>query len=216
MKLDANGNITWLKTYDTNGDEAHSVQPTADGGYILGGQTHVSQDQGDARLLKLDASGNIVWHRTYNGVNEDDINEVLPTADGGYIATGNVLLTGSSSYWDAWVLKLDASGDITWQNIYRGSNVHSVAPTGDGGYILAFSANTGAEGGGSWLLKLDANGNSAWLYVRAANAPVDVARDPQSVQVLADVLISTLARIASACGTSGVAGDAIRRLGGFI
>ncbi len=37
IKLDANGNVQWQKTYGgRKADEAHSIQQTSDGGYICG------------------------------------------------------------------------------------------------------------------------------------------------------------------------------------
>ena len=70
MKLDANGNVTWQKTYGgSSGDDcAHSIQQTSDGGFIVAGATS-SYGAGsfDYWVLKLDANGNIIWQKTYGG-----------------------------------------------------------------------------------------------------------------------------------------------------
>ncbi len=64
---------------------------------------------------------------------------------------------------DAWVLKLDASGNVQWAKTYGGRDsdyAYSIQQTFDGGYIVA--GETLSFGAGSydvWVLKLDENGN---------------------------------------------------------
>ena len=69
LKLDANGDVTWQKTYGgTAGDEGYSVQQTSDGGYIVAGGTRsFGEGNYDIWLLKLDGGGDIVWQKTYGG-----------------------------------------------------------------------------------------------------------------------------------------------------
>ena len=69
VKLDASGNVIWQKTYGgSETDQAIAVQATADGGYILAGNTD-SFGAGDMDVwyVKLDASGNVLWQKTYGG-----------------------------------------------------------------------------------------------------------------------------------------------------
>jgi hypothetical protein len=112
LKLDANGNIQWQKTYGRSGNEsARSIQQTADGGYIVAGFID-SGAYHDSLILKLDAAGNVEWQKTYGGSDNEESDSVLQTADGGYIAAGHMgsLVTFSS---DVWILKLDANGNIS-------------------------------------------------------------------------------------------------------
>ena len=56
LKLDSAGNVVWQETYDLNRyDRANYIQLTADGGYIVAGDT-----ADDAWILKLDADGKII------------------------------------------------------------------------------------------------------------------------------------------------------------
>jgi len=70
---------------------------------------------------------------------------------------------GASSYSDAWVLKLDSSGNVQWQKTYGGANgdeANSIQQTSDGGYIVAgWTGSFGAGYSDFWVLKLDSNGN---------------------------------------------------------
>ena len=60
LKLDKDGNIQWQKTYGgPDGDEAHSIQQTSDGGYIVAGYTYSFGTRQGAWVLKLDSNGNI-------------------------------------------------------------------------------------------------------------------------------------------------------------
>jgi len=61
VKMDANGNIIWAKTYGgTNTDLAYSVQQTSDGEYIVAGITwSFGADLYEAFLIKTDADGDM-------------------------------------------------------------------------------------------------------------------------------------------------------------
>jgi uncharacterized delta-60 repeat protein len=167
LKLDADGNIQWQKTYGgTDGDRARSIQQTKDGGYIVAGHTYsFGAGYSDFWVLKLDANGNIQWQKTYGGSNWDWANSIQQTSDGGYIVAGRTWSFGAG-WGDFWVLKLDADGNVQWQKTYGGISsdwAHSIQQTSDGGYIVA--GETYSFGAGSadlWVLKLDSSGNIQW------------------------------------------------------
>src|SRR5690349_17064473 len=88
--------IQWQKCLGgTSGDEAYSVQQTADGGYIVAGNTtsndfDVSGNHGleDFWVVKLDAGGNIQWQKCLGGTGDDRAFSIQQTTDGGYVVTG--------------------------------------------------------------------------------------------------------------------------------
>jgi hypothetical protein len=61
LKLDANGNVVWQKTYGgASNDWPFSIQETSDGGFIVAGVTEsYGAGEGDILVLKLDANGDI-------------------------------------------------------------------------------------------------------------------------------------------------------------
>jgi hypothetical protein len=70
-KLDDSGNKEWRKNLGgIYSDTAHSIQQTADGGYILAGTsfsfTH-TPTYPDFLVYKLDANGNKQWRKNYGG-----------------------------------------------------------------------------------------------------------------------------------------------------
>jgi hypothetical protein len=85
LKLNGEGAIVWQKTYGgPHWDRARSIRPTADGGYIVAGETtSFGAGVGEAWVLKLNSDGAIAWQKTYGGPGRDWAWSVQPTPDGG-------------------------------------------------------------------------------------------------------------------------------------
>ncbi|MFN8321029.1 MAG: T9SS type A sorting domain-containing protein [Chitinophagales bacterium] len=187
--------IEWQKTIGGSyEDKLTSIQQTADGGYILGGysfsgisgdKTENSNGGDDYWVVKTDAAGNIQWQNTIGGDGIDELESIQQTTDGGYILGGysESDISGDKTedhgftvldQKDYWLIKIDAAGNIQWQNTIGGDGgdvLQSVQQTTDGGYILGgySSANISYDKtenpmGGSdyWIVKTDALGNIQW------------------------------------------------------
>ncbi|MDR3271999.1 MAG: hypothetical protein LBT29_00750 [Flavobacteriaceae bacterium] len=119
----------------------------------------------------------IEWQKCFGGSSGDDVSSVQQTSDGGYIVAGNTEsndgdVSDNHGNYDAWIVKLDASGNLLWQKCLGGSGediAFSIQQTSDGGYIAAgytdsndgdVSGNHGNRDG--WVVKLDASGNLLW------------------------------------------------------
>lgn len=191
VKLDESGNILWNYLYGGSAwDTPSYVAITDDGGCIVAGNssssasgdvTGTSHGSSDCWLVKLDASGSIMWQKLYGGSLADNANCVQQTTDGGYIvaavsassASGDVTGTNHGSE-DYWIFKLDASGNISWQNLYGGASwetAQTIVQTADGGYIIGGRSTSSSSGmvtgtnyGGNdyWIVKIDATGNIVW------------------------------------------------------
>jgi hypothetical protein len=185
VKLDAGGEIQWQKCLGGSaGDEARSIQQTADGGYIVAGRSWSTDGdvtghhgRGDYWVVKLDAGSEIQWQKCLGGSDGDSAFSIQQTTDGGYIVAGYSDSSdgdvtghhGNNDYNDYWVVKLDAGGEIQWQKCLGGSTAFSIRQIADGGYIVAgYSTSTdddvtGNHGGGDyWVVKLDADGEIQW------------------------------------------------------
>jgi hypothetical protein len=92
IKTDENGVTEWTHTIgEIKWDEGHSVEPTADGGYIIGGTTKsdmVWAQWEDMLLIKIDAYGQEQWIKGFGGGYADYGQSVWPTDDGGYVLVG--------------------------------------------------------------------------------------------------------------------------------
>lgn len=204
-KLNALGTIEWQKSLGgTTDDIASSVQQTSDGGYIIAGETYSSDGDvtgyhlnGDYWIVKLDSSGNLQWQKTLGGTEYDVANSVKQTSDGGYIVAGETSssdgdVIGNHGNSDAWIVKLDTSGNIQWQKTLGGSSydrANAIQQTSDEGYIIAGAAastdgditvNHGIED--FWIVKLDASGILQWQKSLTGN----LADSAESIQQTSD------------------------------
>ena len=160
LKLDSSGTVTWQKTYGGNNSQYEcSIQQTTDDGYIVAGETYSFGSDRDIWLLKIDSDGAVTWQKKYGGTDEESVNSVQQTSDGGYIVAGSTESFGVSNR-SIFILRLDIDGDITWQKVYNvvgdWYEATSIQETADGGYIVS-SRSTGSSDG-FWVLKLDSSG----------------------------------------------------------
>jgi len=167
VKTDSSGNEIWGRIYGGKWrDEGHSVRQTADGGYIIAGQTDLFGDGcDDACLLKIDASGNEIWRRSYGGSRRDEAHSVRQTADGGYIVAGHTTSFGNGNE-KVYLLKTDPEGNLVWSRTFGAEGRdrgRSVCQTVDGGYIVAGTTwPFEAAYSDVYLLKTDPAGREVW------------------------------------------------------
>ncbi len=176
--------IVWEKALGgTKNDNANAIVPTSDGGFIVVGSSHstngdVSNHHGsdyssDYWVVKLSATGDIAWEKSLGGTGPDVANAVLQTSDGGYLIAGQTSsadgdVTTSSTAQRVWLVKLDPSGNLSWQKEYaNGFTANSLIESADSHYILAGSASTGAlpdfQGiTDFWIAKIDNTGTLVW------------------------------------------------------
>ncbi len=195
VRVNSSGTKQWDKAFGGgNLDTLTTLQLTADGGSIIGGTSYsgasgnkssagYGSDSGDYWVIKLDASGNKQWEKSFGGNELDELSNLQPTRDGGYILAGHSfsgisgnkttsnLGAGTSDYW---IIKLDSNGNKQWEKVFGGDDadeLRSIQQTSDGGYILggsSYSAVSGNKSSGNfgshdyWLVKVDASGNRQW------------------------------------------------------
>ena len=198
VKIDSIGNVQWQNTIGGDStDHLTSIKQTFDGGYILGGWS-ISNTSGDKNenslgnsdywAVKLDPFGNIQWQNTIGGNYQEELHSIRQTFDGGFILAGSSIsdISGDKTEnclgdIDYWVVKLDTSGNIQWQNTIGGNSgdeLNSVEQTLDGGYILggiSYSNISGDKtennigGGDYWVIKIDSVGITQWQNTVGGN-----------------------------------------------
>jgi hypothetical protein len=123
----------------------------------------------------------IEWQKAIGGSNFDFLNCIQQTSDGGYILGGtsesNISgdkIENSLGGRDYWIVKIDATGNIQWQNTIGGNNeelLYSIRQTSDGGYILGGKSNSNFSGDKTenckgdfdyWIVKTDEFGIIQW------------------------------------------------------
>jgi len=191
VKLDAASNIMWEKILGGSGDDLpYAICQTTDGGYIVSGRSNssasgnVSESNNgtdDFWIIKLDAYGNMVWDKLLGGSGLDLSYYIQQTSDGGYIAFGSSTSSGtgdvsgvSRGVRDFWFIKLDASGNISWEKLYGGSGTEfgfTAHECRDGSFVMIGSSGSSVSGDVSsathgsydfWVVKIDNTGNKIW------------------------------------------------------
>jgi hypothetical protein len=172
VKVDANGNMQWNKTYGgTGNDYGYSVIQTSDGGYAVGSYTSSFGTSEDIWLIKTDANGNMQWNKTYGGTGNEEGVYLIQTSDGGYTCLGYTNSFGAGAQ-DGWLFKTDASGNMQWNKTYGGTGndyTYSLSRTSDGGYVMS-GYTTSFVGFKVYLVKTDASGNMQWNKAYGGNA----------------------------------------------
>ena len=161
IKTDMLGAQDWQKQIAYSGNDVpYAVKETIDGYIVISTTTSMGQGEKDILLSKFDYSGNLVWEKTYGGGALEYGFDVKVDSDG-YVLVGSTSSYGTMFY-DMWILKVDQSGEIIWEQIYSGTNIdigRSIIANGSGGYVvLAQTSSYGAGEYDFWVLKIDENG----------------------------------------------------------
>ena len=198
LRIDGVGNILWQTDLGGNGtDYLGDVNETSDGGCIIGGysnssnsgdKTENSKGNLDYWIIKLNSDGSIGWQNTIGGTSIDQCHAAEQLPDGTYFISGyssspisfdkTEAPVGPFNNYDAWIMQLNASGSIIWQNVIGGSsveNLYAAKITPDNGAILAIQSNSNISGDKTentisgvvgdmdyWLVKVDHLGNVEW------------------------------------------------------
>jgi len=93
------------------------------------------------------------WMKSYgNNADDDWPCSVEQTSDGGFVLSGTI--GNDVSQGNIWIIKTDAQGNKSWDNILASGSGFAIQETNNDGYIIV---NTGPN-----LIKTDAQGNQQW------------------------------------------------------
>ncbi|MEO6166918.1 MAG: T9SS type A sorting domain-containing protein [Chitinophagales bacterium] len=127
--------------------------------------------------LYAQVAPSIQWQKSFGGSIGETANSVLQSTDGGFVFAGYTKsfdgdVSGNNGMTDYWVVKLDAAGNMLWQNSLGGGDQDAqwdFQPTSDGGFVVAGQSKstdgdiTGNHGDHDyWIVRLDAGGNIVW------------------------------------------------------
>ncbi|PZF71010.1 T9SS type A sorting domain-containing protein [Taibaiella soli] len=190
VKLDSLGNKIWSAT--AGGDSADAfvkIKQTSDGGYIAVGSTrsvigaNIKRGHDDFWIVKFSRNGSILWQKTYGTADFDFAWDVAETKNGYFVVgfaggqnSGTVdgdLTNSKGGPCDAWIIKLDTSGNLLWEKTYGSSgadNYFVIQQTPDSNFILAgkvgaMNSDVTAPVNGHdaiFLQKMDTAGNILW------------------------------------------------------
>ncbi|GAB3202368.1 hypothetical protein ABID22_002661 [Pontibacter aydingkolensis] len=191
VKIDANGNKMWDRTYGGSGYERlFSILTTHDDKIILGGESN-SEADGDKTenskgtfdywVVKLNDDGSKIWDKTIGGSKIDVLYSISSTLDNKYLLGGwsdsgadGDKTESSVGGDDFWVVKIDSDGNIVWDKTIGSSGydyLYSISKTADGGFLLGGTSSSEVSGDKSepskggidyWVVKIDSDGNIVW------------------------------------------------------
>lgn len=206
VKYSPSGAVEWKKYYGGNRNDVFTaVIGTNDGGYLMVGSSNSNsgndfpgeRDWNDYWIVKTDKDGNKLWSKLYGSRATDD-GYACVAVNGGYIIAGvangvGIDIPENFGNSDAWVIKLDLTGNIVWKKSFGGldhDGAKALVNTPDGNCVLAGNygsdngeGSDGAQGSqDAWLLKFDpATGNKIWSK-RYGGSQVDVLYNVQTTQ----------------------------------
>ncbi|MBI2838946.1 MAG: IPT/TIG domain-containing protein [Acidobacteria bacterium] len=189
LKLGATGDVEWQYRYghDTGAGENDTlrwIEPTGDGGSVFVGEGIFAGSGWDAIVVKLNSSGFVTWQKRFGGTGSDSATCVRSVAGGGYIVAGSTESFGAKKS-DAWVVRLDANGNILWQKRYGGGlddKARSACQLSDGTFVVVGSSTSFADSSKGLLLRLDANGGIMSAEIHGGTGSDEL----QAVSVTAD------------------------------
>ncbi len=182
VKLQANGNLQWSKTFGGIAEEhANALDLTSDGGYLLSGWSAYLAQNGtsnsihhvDFAVAKVDATGTLAWSNVYGGNEMEKAYGGIESSNGEYIISGysnsnDGNVANNYGFKDFWILSLNNNGAMNWSKNYGGTQNDfstAVIEMQDGG--LAFAGHTWSndndvttQGGidDGWVIKLEGAG----------------------------------------------------------
>lgn len=190
-KIDSNGNLVWTQDFDSTSFSGGQdiVTDETSNSYVIGtflddvtleSQTLLSSGDTDIFVTKLDSNGNVEWSQKFGSTLSDTGNAIgLDSADNLYVTGsfedtvtfGNTTLTSNGES-DAFVAKLDNSGNIVWAQNFGGTSLDSGANISvdeqDNIYVTGSFEDTVSFGdttfsssseNDSFILKFDTDGN---------------------------------------------------------
>jgi len=164
-KLELDGSLLWQRLIGGRGDgyyEPLSMTQTPDGDLILAGRVNLFGDQlFDMWIVRLDASGAVLWQKSMGGTDHEAALDAVATGDGGIIVCGRTA-SFSLGYDDVWVVGMDGSGAVLWQEAMGGAgydDAYAVTRTSGGEVVVVAETNSTASGNPDlWLLFFDEAG----------------------------------------------------------
>lgn len=126
VKMDTLGTVLWQSEYDINNfsRDFHGVigsnwtkkyKLTADKGLIVVGANSSHDFKDSIICLQLHPDGSVAWCKKFGSEYGIAGIDILQTSDGGFVVSG----TASSNLMDAFIMKLDASGNAQWGKRFR-------------------------------------------------------------------------------------------------
>jgi hypothetical protein len=145
--------------------------------YVAGGRNNFVNEAVHDSLKSLNkVAVRDLWAKTYGDSASEEIRCIKQTYDGGYIVAGNRFNVWEGSY-EVWILKLNSSGEIEWQKLYKNietqyekeyHEVYDIIVENDGYAVVGNVSRCDSGYTGyicpeyGWVMKLNSSGEIVW------------------------------------------------------
>lgn len=152
VRIDNTGTLLWEKSLGGSQIEiAYALTTTADGNYIMAGDTRSSdgdvtnfRGSADVWLVKINDQGELLWETTLGGSNFESARAITPIS-GGYAITGasrsaDGQVTENNGQNDFWVATINEDGVLQKQKSFGGNSQdfgYGITATATGAIIIA-------------------------------------------------------------------------------
>ncbi len=168
FKIDQQGDTVWTKELGTANDRELALGMTQlpNSNLVIVGSINTPPDPAtlDALIICTDSNGNKIWQKQYGGSTLDYATSVA--FDGTNIVVCGITESYGAGNTDAWLLKLNTSGDTLWTKTFGGvqqDNARSIIANEDE-YVIAGGTHSFANGQyeDAWIIRTDTSGTSYW------------------------------------------------------
>jgi PKD repeat protein len=141
-------------------DSLYRMVPSSDGAYFIAGTTASYGAGGDdVWVIKLDEHGDLIWQKAYGRAGNEELRALVATPDGGAVLAADVTLPGHG--YDAWVFRMDASGNLLWSKTLGGTGndfPRALLPAPDGIFAMVGSTYSAGPVATGWLVGFNSDG----------------------------------------------------------
>ncbi|NNE76023.1 MAG: hypothetical protein HKN31_03015 [Pricia sp.] len=161
VAISGTGQLIWEKNFGGDEiDEAHSIVKSADGNYIIVGDTRSSNNDisfnhgaADVWVIKINPSGELLWEKAYGGTGFDAGRAIVSSQKGGFFGAGSSRsgdgeVSENLGQNDLWAYKINDSGSLLWEETIGGTQIdlgHSVAEL-DNGTVIIVGESASSDG----------------------------------------------------------------------
>jgi hypothetical protein len=155
VSMSPKGKILWQKSYGGYmDDDLTKIVPTTDGGFLMTGSTKsldgdvkANHGENDIWLVKINHEGTIQWEKTIGGSKDEEATDLIAMENGTFLLSATTRSTdgdnvaglfGNMLKPDAWILKLDDKGNITWKKTFgaaQNDQILGLVPCENSGFI---------------------------------------------------------------------------------
>ena len=206
LSIDPSGELIWERSIGGSLNEnLTGIASTGDNGLIAVGYSQSSDDdialnqgEDDFWVVRLNSVGDLLWESSFGGSSSEIAFEVLDALGDGFLISGYTFSTDgdlSSNFGgrDAWLIRIDDSGQLIWERSFGGSEDDSfvdIVQLEDGSLRVLGASNSddgdvsGHYGSGDfWLVEL---GQDILSFNDVSNAPFEIYPNPTNSMISID------------------------------